>query len=83
MDDLGEDAFTVSNGENEASLVIANIGGERRKLSISGLSNEISGCKFVQKKGKSPTMVQLKPTKKEEKPWYALGRGFGRRRRRR
>ena len=48
---------------------------------MSGLSNEISGCKFVQKKGKSPNMVQLKLTKKE-KPWYAFDRGFGRRWRR-
>merc|ERR1719436_1040203 len=52
LDDLPEDAFTVSSGETEVSLVIANLAGKRRKFSMTGLSNEIDGVKFAQKKGK-------------------------------
>merc|ERR1719436_2155176 len=64
LDDVSEEAFTAKSGEKDVSLVIDKVAGKKRSFSISNLSNEITGVKVQQKKGKNTVVFKMQ--KKEE-----------------
>mmetsp|Transcript_26239 Transcript_26239/g.73399 ORF Transcript_26239/g.73399 Transcript_26239/m.73399 type:complete len:173 (-) Transcript_26239:111-629(-) len=72
LDDVAEDAITVSHEANKVSCTIAAIGSppKKRSLTLNGLANEIEGVKLVCKKGKNTIVLKLQ--KKEEKSWWKL-----------
>merc|ERR1712176_20010 len=70
LDDVADDALSITSGEKEVTFVIAAIGGKKRSFTMSNLSNEINGAKLVRKPGKNTVVLKLQ--KKEEKSWYAL-----------
>jgi len=70
LDDCPESAFKATSGEKDVSLTIESVAGKQRSFSMKDLSEEITGVKVNQKKGKN--MVVLKLVKKEEQPWYKL-----------
>merc|ERR1712066_338980 len=71
LDDLAEDAFTTTTpSEKSVSLIINGLAGKRRSFALSGLSEEVTGVKLQQKKGKNTIVLKLQ--KKEEKSWFKL-----------
>merc|ERR1712137_939948 len=75
LDEIADDALSITSGESDVTFTISAIGGKKRTFAMKDLANEIDGSKFVRKPGKNTVVLKL--TKKEEKTWYNLQSGSG------
>merc|ERR1712151_441168 len=75
LDEVADDAFSITSGESDVTFTIVAIAGKKRTFAMKDLANEIDGSKFVRKPGKNTVVLKL--TKKQEKTWYNLQSGSG------
>ena len=70
LDDVKDDAFSITFGMFSVSFAILSIGGKKCTLTMKSLLNEIAGATFVRLPGKNTVVLKL--IKKTEKSWHTL-----------
>merc|ERR1712194_19545 len=71
LDEVPDEAFSVTNGPRKLTLRIASVQGKRRVFRLQKLHGEIAGVKVQVKRGKNTVVLKL-AKKDESRAWHML-----------